>query len=125
VEERLAVGRLGEGQAGGGPFTQRLPVSDMESPKAEDGVVLLAGGGGDGEERDHEPSRRHCCRLLAVVLNSPEALRDCSVDVVVVLIYRPLMAWVGMYLLCPLAHPVRLFSQREWRRLHGSQRRPR
>jgi hypothetical protein len=98
AEERLAVGRLGERQAGGGTVHAEVAGVGHGVAEAEDGVVLLARdgheGGGDGEERDNKPGR-HCC-----VLDSLK-LCDCwVVDEVacraLVLIYRALMAWVGM-----------------------------
>ena len=64
AEEGLAVGRLGEGQAGGGAVHAEVAGVGHGVAEAEDGVELLPGhgqeAGGHGEERDDEPSRRHC-----------------------------------------------------------------
>ena len=64
AEEGLAVGGLGESEAGGGTVHAQVAGVGHGVAEAEDGVELLARDGqegrGHGEERDGEPSR-HCC----------------------------------------------------------------
>jgi hypothetical protein len=63
AEEGLAVGRLGERQAGGRAVHAEVAGVGHGVAEAEDGVELLARHGqearGHGEERDDEPGR-HC-----------------------------------------------------------------
>lgn len=84
AEEGLAVGRLGEGEAGGGAIDAEVAGVGHGVTEAEDGIEVLAGDGqegrGHGEERDDEPSRRHCwclgvCSELCYCLADEEACR--------------------------------------------------
>jgi hypothetical protein len=66
AKEGLAVGRLGERQAGGGTVHAQVAGVGHGVAEAEDGVELLARhgqegrGGQQGEKRDGQLSR-HCC----------------------------------------------------------------
>ena len=67
AEEGLAVGRLGERQAGGGAVHAEVAGVGHGVAEAEDGVELLAGDGHEhgGRNRErHNNTRRHCCKGL-------------------------------------------------------------
>jgi hypothetical protein len=68
AEEGLAVGRLGERQAGGGTVHAQVAGVGHGVAEAEDGVELLPVDGREaraqGKERDEEPPSRHCFFLL-------------------------------------------------------------